>query len=106
MSNTYDTIIEVELSTRESAVEIAVEIEYNWENDGIGAYEYWGNKEFDKGRNYVSVDEVKWDKAGFTDEEIEEIEIAIDKELESLSEQIEENDCSSDEPDYEPTENW
>ena len=27
------------------------------ENDGIGAYEFWGNKGFDHGTNYLSIDE-------------------------------------------------
>ncbi len=25
-----------------------------WDNDGIGSYEYWGFKGYDKGRDYIS----------------------------------------------------
>lgn len=32
-----------------------VEYEVEWENDGIGAYEYWGAKGFDKGNTYAVV---------------------------------------------------
>jgi len=36
----------------------SMEVEYDveWENDGIGSYEYWGAKGYDKGNTYAVVD--------------------------------------------------
>jgi len=37
-------------------ITILLDLEINvtsWWNDGIGEYEYWGSKEFDKGRDYI-----------------------------------------------------
>jgi len=40
------------------------------ENDGIGCYEFWGYKGFDKGHNYVDLDgDPVWDETLYTDEE-------------------------------------
>jgi len=38
-------------------------------NDGIGSYEYWGSKEYDKGEDYLDIDEMTWDKTLYTEEE-------------------------------------
>lgn len=34
---------------------MSVDYEVEWENDGIGSYEYWGSKEFDAGTDYAVV---------------------------------------------------
>lgn len=34
---------------------MSVNYEVEWENDGIGHYEYWGSKEFDAGHDYAVV---------------------------------------------------
>lgn len=34
---------------------MSVEFEIEWDNDGIGAYEYWGAKGFDAGHDYAVV---------------------------------------------------
>lgn len=49
-------------------VEIDCEVEYDFdvENDGIGAYEYWGQRCYDAGTNYVGdvrVESVEFDAA-------------------------------------------
>ena len=41
-----------------------------WENDGIGLYEYWGAKCFDKGNDYpVMWDSPKWDETKHSESE-------------------------------------
>ena len=92
--------LEVELTSREESVEIKVEVEYHWDNDGIGAYEYWGSREVDRGTNYVDIDDVTYDKTGFTPEEIIEIETAIEKVQEKWCQEIAESSDDDGEPDY------
>jgi len=49
------------------------------ENDGIGAYEYWGAKCYDPGRDYAIMDDnLTWDRTKYTDEQNAAIE-AFDK---------------------------
>ncbi len=45
-----------------------VDVEYHWENDGIGSYEFWGGKGFDYGSDYPEIDDIK---PIFTDEDRE-----------------------------------
>lgn len=68
----------VYLDTQDKEVEILVDCEYEVENNGIGEYEYWGQKCFDKGTDYDVIISWEWDKTGFTPEEIKEIEKSID----------------------------
>jgi hypothetical protein len=42
--------------------------------NGIGPYEYWGSKEYDKGDLFLDVNEIIYDKKGLTEEEIKQIE--------------------------------
>jgi len=42
--------------------------------NGIGPYEYWGSKEYDKGDIFLDVNEIIYDKKGLTEEEIKQIE--------------------------------
>jgi hypothetical protein len=69
-------------------IEIKVNCEYSVENDGIGPYEYWGSKEIDHGINYAVIDNTDWDTAGFTKEEIDLINIEIDKNLKAWEVEI------------------
>jgi hypothetical protein len=50
----YETIALPE----ELGEEIEVEVDWAVENDGIGPYEYWGYKCFDKGENYLVIESV------------------------------------------------
>lgn len=84
----YNTTIEVNLSTRPDSIALALSLEYEWCNDGIGSYEYWGSVEYDHGTDYVDINEVTYDKAGFTPEEIAEIELTIEEHLSSLTDEI------------------
>ena len=50
----YSHFFEIELEEPEYClIEVEVECDLNWENDGIGSYEYWGFNEYDKGHDYV-----------------------------------------------------
>lgn len=104
MNNKFNTEIEVELSTRKETILIPVEVEYEWDNNGIGAYEYWGAKCYDKGTDFVSVVGADWDKTDFTPEEVEEIESVIESKRDNWAEELENEaaDAADDypEPDY------
>lgn len=59
-------------------IEVEFEGEPQWENDGIGSYEYWGSREYDKGRDYVSFEQngyPTWDRSKYNDDENEAIEL-------------------------------
>lgn len=66
--------LEVLLESRNDYVEVEITVGFEWQNDGIGAYEYWGCKGYDKGIDYLAITETIWDSAGFTPEEVKEIE--------------------------------
>lgn len=82
--------LEVELPDGDSYkyVEVDVEVDYSVQNNGIGEYEYWGCKGFDRGVDYAEIESVDWDKTGFSEEEIKLIESAIDKEIPNWEETI------------------
>ena len=78
----------VQLPSREDEVEIEVHCGFDWHNDGIGRYEYWGSVYNDKGFDYVVCEATDWDKTGFTQEEIALVEKEIDKQSEGWCETI------------------
>lgn len=39
------------------------------QNDGIGYYEFWGSKEYDKKNDYLEIDDLQWNDKDFTEEE-------------------------------------
>jgi hypothetical protein len=43
--------------------------DFSTENDGIGAYEYWGQKCYDRGTDYLHLEELNWDKNLYTEEQ-------------------------------------
>lgn len=54
--------------------EIEVEVEVSAYFDGIGPYEYWGSKGYDKGNLCVDIEAIAYDKTGLTEDEIKQIE--------------------------------
>lgn len=90
MSDTYEIDVEVELTTREEIISVPIEIEYSWQNDGIGAYEFWGQKCYDKGSSYAEVENINWNEEGFTKQEIKEINAEIDRQIDNIILDIEE----------------
>jgi hypothetical protein len=58
--------------------DIEFEGEPQWENSGIGDYEFWGSREHDSGQDYVSFEQngnPTWDKSKYNDDENEAIEL-------------------------------
>lgn len=83
--------------------EVEVEVNYHMENDGIGAYEYWGARCFDAGHDYPEIDDIK---PVFTDkkEQFERfipVMKYIEKHFEELAEKLTEEIEKKVEPDYE-----
>lgn len=66
----------------DSGKEISVSVSGSVLNDGIGAYEFWGHKFYDKGRSYVDIYSWKYDKSELVKDEIEEAESIISSNLE------------------------
>jgi len=56
----------------EKEIEVTVDISVYF--DGIGPYEYWGCKGYDKGDVCIDVNSTAYDKTGLTKEEIQQIE--------------------------------
>lgn len=54
--------------------EISVTVDISAYFDGIGPYEYWGCKGYDKGQLCIDINSVCYDKEGLPQDEIEEIE--------------------------------
>lgn len=76
---TYKQDQEVILEHDEGFVDVVLTVEYSLENDGIGAYEFWGSQEFDHGRTYAVIENMTWDRNKHTPEE----NTAIEKYLEN-----------------------
>ena len=87
METTKYTLEQIELDDRMVDVEVTVTGE--WNNDGIGGYEFWGQKCYDKGRNYFSIVDWSWDKSGFNPMEIKIIEICIESKIEDWEKEME-----------------
>ena len=61
-------------------VEIEVEAKGVWLNTGIGGYEFWGDKGFDRGYDYFVIEDWHYDKTGLSVKEINMIEKLIEME--------------------------
>jgi len=58
---THTTTVMHMFELKEFYLEVPLEVEYHFENDGIGSYEYWGSPQYDAGQNYCVVDNITWD---------------------------------------------
>ena len=58
----------------ENEKEIEITVDTSVYFDGIGPYEYWGSKGYDKGDLFLDVNEIIYDKKGLAEEEIKQIE--------------------------------
>lgn len=79
--------LEVFFETRTAEIEVTVG--FDWENNGIGSYEYWGSKGFDKGITYLVANEILWDSTGFSLEEVELVEGEIEASMTRWTEKAE-----------------
>jgi hypothetical protein len=59
-----------EIEINGELIEVEFSADCHVENNGIGAYNYWGVKCFDAGTNSVELDDdIEWDKEKYTDEQ-------------------------------------
>lgn len=72
--------LSIYLDSRGEDIDIDVDCEYEVENDGIGPYEFWGQRCYDRGTDSAVIISWEWDKTGFTPEEIALIEAKIEEE--------------------------
>ena len=82
---------------------MSVEYDIEWENDGIGSYEYWGAKCFDAGHDYAAVTD--YDIFNLTEHMSDGTEVSIDdadpiraKVLSAISDRVD-KDAEKIEPD-------
>lgn len=68
------------LDKDENEKEISLDVSASLFYDGIGPYEFWGQKGFDKGELCLDIEEVSYDKTGLTQAEIDQIEEYIESE--------------------------
>lgn len=64
----------------ENDIEVELEIEILIENSGIGGYEFWGYRGYDEGNDYFIIEDVKWDKSSYSQEQNEMIERIVNSE--------------------------
>jgi|WetSurSiteA1Bulk_404760.scaffolds.fasta_scaffold61642_3 hypothetical protein len=67
---TFETTATLKLPESFGIEEVQVKVTYHIENDGIGAYEYWGAKCFDRGQDYIEIDDIVYTPAN-TEEQFE-----------------------------------
>jgi hypothetical protein len=98
VSTTYEHEIELE----EDSIIVDFDCELHSENDGIGAYEFWGSRYYDAGVDYLVLDDLKWNKSLFTEEQNEIIQqhISDDDNWSTLEEQITQKLYDQYEDDY------
>lgn len=99
MEDTQTLEINLETEAHPDYIDIVVSINYEIENDGIGSYEFWGQKCCDKGTDYIVIDSWDWDKKGFSPGEIEVVEANIKAELPRWEEKIGEELSNDDDDD-------
>lgn len=73
-----------EIEINDELIEVEFEGELATDNDGIGEYEYWGRKEYDKGHDYPVLYSCIWERSLFTDEQNDEIEKYLDRNIEQI----------------------
>jgi hypothetical protein len=77
----------------------------SWTNDGIGPYEFWGYKGYDKGEGYVICEGFGWDEKKHTPEECALIKEWLEEEdnytaVEDALCEAYEKSCRDYHPDY------
>jgi hypothetical protein len=80
---------------------VDVEVEADGGYDGIGSYEFWGFKGYDKGHFNLDIEEIKPQFAGETEEEKKVILKYIEDNFDTLAKKFEEN-WDFPEPDEPP----
>ena len=81
--------------------DIEVMVEHHWESDGIGSYEFWGQRGYDAGITYVEIDEITpifepEDTDEYKSNILKFIEDNYDKSAEKFAEQIKKEGTKED----------
>ena len=76
---------------------IRVKATYHIKNNGIGSYEYWGAKCYDRGHDYPEIDDIEPIWFNETDKEKLDILFYIDENFEHLAEYITEKMVNEEE---------
>lgn len=80
--------MDIEVQVGEDILIVDLSYDVVKENDGIGSYEYWGYTYYDRGNDYFIVENMKWDKTLYTDQENEIIERYVEKYAEEIETKI------------------
>jgi hypothetical protein len=83
--------------------DLPVTVDWCWENNGIGSYEYWGQKCFDEGENYIDVRDItpvfdREPKKGIQKKILKYIDDNYEKLCDKVAEYLYENQPINDEP--------
>lgn len=88
---------------------VDLEIQFSTSMDGIGPYEFWGFKGFDKGNLCIDIDDIYFDKTNIPAEHLPLIEAVIEKETNNIQEaciaELKSLQDSKDEYDYDIDQN-
>lgn len=80
-----------EIETEDKLLEVELECDMLLQNNGIGAYEYWGYRGYDRGQDYWECDgPIEWNKKAYTEQENKAIEEYIQENEGKLQEEFEE----------------
>jgi hypothetical protein len=77
-----------DMSTEEEWLNVEFYGDASVENDGIGSYEYWGFKGYDKGHNYFIVENITWDKSKYTEQQNQEINKYLENNWDEVHDQL------------------
>lgn len=77
-----------ELYIEEHNIEVTIDCHCILGNDGIGSYEYAGARGYDAGTNYLIVEDMTWDRSGFTEEQNSIIQEHINRNYEEIADEV------------------
>lgn len=73
-------------------IEEGLEVEFSGditiENDGIGPYEFWGQKCYDAGHDYPVIENITWDKGKYTQEQNDTIDAYLAESYSKIEQKI------------------
>jgi hypothetical protein len=98
MEHNYEWVFFNAEQTEDFAVDFTCEI--GSENDGIGSYEYWGFKGYDRGETYLTLEDITWNKTLYTDEQNVFIDEYIGDNYSKMEKVITEHFAKNNAPDY------
>ena len=76
---------------------------YEIRNDGIGSYEFWGSRGYDKGVDYLELNVVNWNTALYSENENKSILDWVVQNWDGIEKEVESRDKEHQEPDIDFT---